>query len=76
MKKLLPILALSAVALCGCSSTNITKLVNALSKDPAISIVKITTIYGNVSYTRIGGRTNESTSVNSDGSVTIKTNPQ
>lgn len=73
MKRLaliLPILILT-----GCSSTNITKLVGALAKDPAISVVKVTTLWGTVSYTRIGGRTNETTSVNSDGSVTIKTNP-
>jgi hypothetical protein len=74
MKRLLILLPI-ALMLAGCSSTNITKLVGALAKDPAISVVKVTTIYGNVSYTRIGYRTNETTSVNSDGSVTIKTNP-
>lgn len=70
MKKLLFILPV--LALTGCSSTNITKLVNALAKDPATSVVKITTIYGNVSYTRVGLMTNETASVNSDGSVILK----
>jgi uncharacterized lipoprotein YmbA len=74
MKRLLPILALTA--LCGCSSTNITKLVNALSKDPATSVIKVTTVYGTVSYTRVGLLTNESASVNSDGSVTLKSGNQ
>jgi len=64
-----------ALLLAGCSSTNITKLVGALAKDPATSVVKVTTIYGTVSYTRVGVMTNETASVNSDGSVTIKTNP-
>jgi len=67
--------ALAALLLCGCSSTNITKLTTALAKDPAIVVIKVSSVYGTVSFTRIGGRTNETTSVNSDGSVTIKTNP-
>lgn len=70
MKRLIPLLAL--IALTGCSSTNITKLVSALAKDPATSVVKITTIYGSVSYTRVGLMTNETASVNSDGSVILK----
>ncbi len=70
------IAALSLLGLTGCSSTNITKLVNALAKDPATSVVKITTIYGSVSYTRVGLLTNESASVNSDGSVILKSGDQ
>jgi len=70
MKKLLCILSL--IALTGCSSTNITKLVQALSKDPATSVIKISTVYGTVNYTRVGLMTNETASVNSDGSVILK----
>ena len=70
MKKLLCILSL--IALTGCSSTNISKLVQALAKDPSTSVVKITTIYGNVSYTRVGLLTNETASVAADGSVILK----
>lgn len=72
---LLPLVAIAGCSLTGCSSTNITKLVGALSKDPATCVVKVTTIYGTISYTRVGVMTNETASVNSDGSVTIKTNP-
>jgi len=70
MKKLLCILSL--IALTGCSSTNITKLVQALAKDPATSVIKISTVYGTVNYTRVGLMTNETASVNSDGSVILK----
>jgi len=74
MKKLiLPTLAVLLLA--GCSSTNITKLVGALAKDPATSVVKVTTIYGSISYVRIGVTTNQTVSVNSDGSTTMKTVP-
>ncbi len=76
MKRLSSIIALAAIALCGCSSTNITKLVGALAKDPATSVIKITTIYGNISYTRVGILTNETASVNSDGSVILKAGTQ
>ncbi len=75
MKKFATITILAAMLLCGCSSTNITKLVNALAKDPSTSVIKITTIYGNVSYTRVGVMTNETATVSPDGTVSIKTNP-
>lgn len=70
MKRLL--LFVPLLALTGCSSTNITKLVGALAKDPATSVIKISTIYGTVNYTRVGLGTNETASVNSDGSVILK----
>jgi uncharacterized protein YcfL len=70
------IAALASLVLCGCSSTNITKLVAAAAKDPATIIIKVTTIYGNVSYTRIGVMTNETAQVTGDGTVTIKTTGQ
>jgi len=64
------ILALVAVALCGCSSTNITKLVGALAKDPAIVSVNVPTMYGTVKFTRVGSGTNY-VEVTSDGTVKV-----
>ena len=58
--------------LCGCSPTNISNLVKAVAKDPATVIIKVSSVYGTVSYTRVGLLTNESASVNSDGSVILK----
>lgn len=74
MKRII-LATLTALALTGCSSTNITKLTQALAKDPAIVVVKISSVYGTVAFTRIGSRTNEATTVSADGTVTIKTNP-
>lgn len=68
MKRLLVLLP---ILLCGCSTTNITKLTNALAKDPAIVVVKVTSIYGSVSLTRIGSHTNAVT-VSPDGTVSVK----
>lgn len=67
MKKLILI---PLIALCGCSSTNITKLTTALAQDPAIVSLSVTTIYGNIRMVRVGGSTNQ-VSVTPDGSVTI-----
>jgi hypothetical protein len=41
------ILAL-ALALTGCSTTNISKLVEAMAKDPATVCITVTSIYGTV----------------------------
>lgn len=49
MKKLLPILLLS---LTGCSTTNITKLTQALAKDNAHVHIEIKSIYGTVTFDR------------------------
>ena len=49
MKKLLP---LCLVALCGCSTTNITKLVEAAAKDNAKVRIEVKTIYGTLVYER------------------------
>lgn len=73
MKKLLLLLPL--VALAGCSSTNITKLAVALAKDESTTMLTVTSVYGTVKYIRVGRATNESKTVSSDGTVTIKTNP-
>jgi hypothetical protein len=67
--KLLFFIALTG--LCGCSSTNITKLTQALAKDPAIVVVKIGSVYGTLSFVRVGSQTNGVT-VSPDGSVSIK----
>jgi hypothetical protein len=57
---------------CGCSSTNITKLTAALAKDPAIVSSRVTTLYGTVSFVRVGGGWTNSVSVSPDGTVTVK----
>jgi hypothetical protein len=69
MKRVLSLLPL--VLLCGCSSTNITDLTKALAKDPAIVIVKVGSVYGTLSFVRVGSQTNGVT-VSPDGSVSIK----
>lgn len=63
--------AIALTGLCGCSTTNITKLTESLAKDPAIVVVKIGSVYGTVSLIRIGSQTNGVT-VSPDGSVTVK----
>ena len=54
----------------GCSSTNITKLTQALSRDPAIVSAKVATVYGTASLVRVGSTTNTVT-VGPDGTVTV-----
>ena len=68
MKKLLILLPL---LISGCASTNITKLTEALAKDPAIVVVNVGTVYGTVKFIRVGCITN-GMSVSPDGTVTIK----
>jgi len=48
MKKLLPLL----LCLCGCSTTNITKLVEAAAKDPAHVHIEVRSVYGVITYDR------------------------
>jgi hypothetical protein len=67
MKKLyLPLLLLT-----GCSTTNITKLTEALAKDPAIVVIKVGTVYGTVNLTRVGTLTNGMT-ISPDGTVSVR----
>jgi hypothetical protein len=58
--------------LCGCSSTNITKLVGALKNDPATVCVNVSSVYGTVRFTRTNPRTNETVTVSPDGTIVIK----
>lgn len=48
------IISAAVVALSGCSSTNITKLVGALAKDPATVAVSVQSVYGTVYILRTG----------------------
>lgn len=59
------------LTLCGCSTTNITKLTQALAKDPAIVVVKVGTVYGTMNFTRVGSLTNGMT-ISPDGTVSVK----
>jgi len=74
MRKLTSIaLLLVGVLLSGCAATNITKFTQALAKDPAIVNMSVTSIYGNVKFTRIGSiATNESVTISPDGTTTVK----
>lgn len=72
MKKLLNISLIAAISLyaVACSTTNLADVVKAASGDPATVVVKITTVYGTATITRIGA-TNIDTTVTPDG-VAVK----
>jgi hypothetical protein len=70
--KLLGILVVVVLCLTGCSTTNITKLTQALAADGAVVTVKVSSIYGTLSVTRVGPQTNCAASVTADGVVTVK----
>ena len=63
------LLAVVALALAGCSSTNISQLVAAAAKDPAAVHFEVTSIYGRVVYERANPGTN-SISVGNTGITT------
>jgi hypothetical protein len=69
MKRIIASLLLITCA--GCSTTNITKLTQALAKDPAIVVVSVNSVYGTIKFTRVGSITN-GMSVSPDGSVSMK----
>lgn len=69
MKLLL--LLIPCALLTGCSTTNITKLVGALAKDPAIVSVRVSSVYGTVVFNRVGTATN-GVSITPDGTITVK----
>jgi hypothetical protein len=71
MKTKLIVLAMAAAALSGCSTTNITKLTQALAKDPAIVVLNVGSVYGTVRFTRVGSITNGMT-ISPDGTVTVR----
>ena len=48
------IIAAACLCLAGCSSTNITRLVGALAKDPATVAVSVQSVYGTVYILRTG----------------------
>lgn len=60
--------ALSLLFLTGCSTTNITKLVQALGKDPATVAVQVTSVYGTVTFVRVND-TNRQVSI---GPIIVK----
>lgn len=59
-----------AIAACGCSTTNITKLTKELAKDPAIVSVRVGSVYGTLNFVRVGVTTNGVT-VSPDGTVSV-----
>lgn len=61
-------IALSLLFLTGCSTANITKLVQALGKDPATVAVQVTSVYGTVTFVRVND-TNRQVSI---GPIIVK----
>lgn len=60
------------LAVTGC--TGLASTVQQLKDDPAIISAQVTTIYGNLKFSRVGVRgTNETVTVGTDGTITIKT---
>lgn len=72
--KLLGIGVVALLCLTGCSTTNITKLTQALANDGAVVTVSVSSVYGTIKVTRVGPQTNGTATVTSDGVVTIKAN--
>ncbi len=66
-------LLLVLIGLSGCSTTNISKLVEAASKDSATVVLKVGSVYGTVSYTRTNPKTNQTAVISPDGTVSIGT---
>lgn len=60
------------VALTGCTgcTTNASKLIDALSKDPATVRLRVTSIYGTVDFVRVG--TTNGLTVSPDGTISVK----
>jgi len=65
--KYLPLILL----LCGCSSTNISRLASELAKDDATVIVNVGTVYGTMKVIRTNPRTNQTVTISPDGTVAI-----
>lgn len=59
------------LGLSGCSTTNISKLVQAAAKDDATVVVKIGSVYGTVNFVRTNPKTNQTVVVSPDGTVSI-----
>ena len=71
MKKIISVCAL--LALCGCSSTNISKLASQLKDDPATVHLTVKSIYGTLEFTRINAGTNSLThTLHPDGTITVE----
>lgn len=71
MKRFLPLVAIIALPLAGCSTSGMSKLVGQLKNDPATVSASVTSVYGTVKLIRVGGQTNNSVTVSPDGTVTI-----
>lgn len=69
MKRLVLLAAVLILPLCGCSAAS--GVAKKLKGDPAIVVVKLATPWGPQSVVRIGGQTNNSVTINLDGSITI-----
>ena len=68
MKPPIPVIAAALLVLNGCSTTNITKLVGALAKDPATVAVSVQSVYGTI-YVLRTGNTNQQVMI---GPISVK----
>ena len=65
--------ALIALALTGCSTTNISDLTKALANDPATVQVNVSSVYGTLRFTRVGNQPGTGkTTVAPDGTITME----
>jgi hypothetical protein len=77
MKQILTVLSLLAAVvltgcISGCSTTNISELTKALANDPATVQVNVSSIYGTLRFTRVGGQSvGSKTTVAPDGTITM-----
>lgn len=67
------LLLIPLIAVTGCMNSS--ALVRAMAKDPAAVSLRITTIYGNVTLTRVGGQTNNTVMVNTEGGISVNPRP-
>lgn len=73
MKTKLTTFLLLAPILCSMGCAGLASTVKELKDDPAIVSAQITTIYGNLKFSRVGVvGTNETVTVGTDGTITIK----
>ncbi len=64
-------LLLLLIGLSGCSTTNMSKLVQAAAKDDATVVVKVGSVYGTLNFVRTNPKTNQTVVVSPDGTVSI-----
>ncbi|HYG23368.1 MAG TPA: hypothetical protein VEH04_11345 [Verrucomicrobiae bacterium] len=72
IRRILSMIALASMLTLstGCRSAGLVSLAEHLKDDPAIVSAQISSVYGTVKFTRVGGQTN-SVTVSPDGTITV-----